>query len=65
MIASGEGTLWAALLGYKDEVPAIPVVKMIADKLRSFFPTFLGQIGVELVMPPAFDAEGNWPCLEN
>ena len=46
-----------ALFGVKDEVPALPVVKLIADHLRAHGPTFLGQLGFEMVMPLAMQGE--------
>jgi hypothetical protein len=38
-------------LGRKDRVPNVPIVARVADVLRAHGPTWLGQIGFELVMP--------------
>jgi hypothetical protein len=55
-----------ALLGVKSDVPALPVVKLIAATLPMHGPTFLGQIGFELVMPSAMELDSatrDFPAL--
>ena len=51
IVRSGEAIFMHALCGQKDAVPAIPLVKMIANTLRMHGPTFLGQLAFELCMP--------------
>lgn len=68
IISTGYMPLLHALTGVKDEVPALPVVKMIADTLRAHGPTFIGQLGFEMVMPAAMqveDPDRTYPKLES
>ena len=59
----GEGILLGAALGWKTEVEGVPVVEKIAEVLPPYGPTFLGQIGCELVMPLDFEHEDSFPPL--
>ena len=66
IIQSGYAVLYHPLMGVKDEVPLLPVVKTIADNLRAFGPAFFGQLGFELVMPLRLVAKGTttYPSLD-
>ena len=54
IVKSPFGMLRDALTGHKEEVESVPVVKLIAQTLRVHGPTWMGQMGCELVMPTHF-----------
>jgi hypothetical protein len=59
--------LFHALFGKKDWLALLPVVKMIADRLRPFGPTYLGQAAMEIVMPKSMRVDAPtrvFPSLE-